>query len=700
MNDIFLRRRNKLIVNRKKGGKNSIRVMATLLKNFSSLGYTFSKDIIDRLKVYPEKSLEKFEKNTSKVIKEMLGADVEYNPMYPNFPKQVMEASDAELFFNAALHYITTIRLEGKVDSWLPTYEKEEREKLVDIPKLQVIELGSKEEFFGIFKNMIGAKVEMSPTDKTDLDWFVKQFKDDIKEILPDKIENKENLSYTIGELRANSLDVTDLMGKYFKTATDVLRMITAFSDGDVSLSSNTKFKSFPRKDRRMFLELLEKSNSLEEDMKRNINRWIRIGEILHPTEYKKQYPKTADAFHKLRNGLFIPTYAGKCNWLIETKRESDLIKLLKHRPGEFARKLDWVLREFDGSRDITDAFNEVSDKVSPKVLLQVREHFKTRNEKPYRAFIPKGTLSKLQLTENKLEKIKTNACLRVMESCEKGLVKQFKNKEKLGKVFIDKDLKNYPIPFAMRSASKAYKTVARGSRVELDNKPTIRMFIYWKEDGSTGRVDIDLSCAVYDEEWNLKEQVSFTHLRTSKFRGYHSGDITSAPNGASEFIDFDKKSVLANGGRYLVMNVNSFTGQFYSTLPICYAGCMTRQAPQSGEIYEPTTVKTKFDLTSETKVCVPLIFDLVENQFIWTDIGMGASYTRRCATVEGNQTGLIAIGKALTTLSKPNLYDLFRLNAKARGEIVEDKEDADLIFSTDEGIKPTDIDVITSEYL
>ncbi len=41
----------------------------------------------------------------------------------------------------------------------------------------------------------------------------------------------------------------------------------------------------------------------------------------------------------------------------------------------------------------------------------------------------------------------------------------------------------------------------------------------------------------------------------------------------------------------------------------------------------------------------------------------------------------MILVGKALTNLVKPNLYDLFRLHIEARGELVQDIEEAESIF-------------------
>ena len=73
---------------------------------------------------------------------------------------------------------------------------------------------------------------------------------------------------------------------RFCRTATDVLRLITAMSDGDVSLAENTKFRSLKRRERRVLMALLESCGNIEEDMLRYKGRWIRIGERLHPADF------------------------------------------------------------------------------------------------------------------------------------------------------------------------------------------------------------------------------------------------------------------------------------------------------------------------------------------------------------------------------------------------------------------------------
>lgn len=141
-----------------------------------------------------------------------------------------------------------------------------------------------------------------------------------------------------------------------------------------------------------------------------------------------------------------------------------------------------------------------------------------------------------------------------VVERLQRGIiatmVNRFKQLDDLGKVYIDDQLRLCPLPTQQRSASEGLFQVARGTRLPIGDKGTLRFFIYW-----VGR-DIDLSASLHNEEFELIEQISYTNLRSSKYDACHSGDITDAPRGASEFIDISIDKAVKFGARYVVMNV------------------------------------------------------------------------------------------------------------------------------------------------
>jgi hypothetical protein len=697
-NGILLRRRNKVIVPRGDGSL-PLSYTATINKNLESLGYTLSKNVLEALAPLSPDGAACFYEELVAILKEARGVR-DYKPMYPNFPRQVMEAPASELYLNAVLHYLTAWVADvvgggrGKF-IWLPDYEKQSREPLKDGVRLTVIELGMEDDLHRIFSGVISSKTSISETDREELKWYFQNY----KPALPESIPNKEVLAF-VGALIPDS----PALKKHVKTATDVLRLAVAMSGGDVSLAESAKFRSFTRRERRALLELLENCDNSTEDMLRWKGRWIRLGERLHPGEYRSRFPKAADSFDVLRNDTPFPTFNSKVESAVRSRNIHEAIDLLRNRPGEFARRLDRLMRISLGMDTLAE-FGEVASSISTAVLLQAITHFKSRHAaRDLRIFFPKGNLAKVAAIDYNLPAIPQDLCEAVVKICEGVLADRFSRLPSLGKVFIDERLKDYLVPFSQRSASRSLRTLVRGSKIAFPEKgDTIRFFLWWKEGEAggkhTGRVDIDLSAVLYDADWRYKEHISYTNLRSAKYRACHSGDITSAPEGACEFIDIDIPSVLSYGGRYAVMSVNSYTRQRFSDLPECRAGWMMREHPNSGEVFEPKTVQDRVDVASETTICIPVILDLSERKVVWADVGLKRN-PRHVNNVEGNLSQMTLIGKSITEVIKPDLYSLFLIHADARGSLVEEEGDADMVFSVEKGITPFDLETIASEYL
>ncbi len=710
MNEILLRRKNRVIVEKGNETNPNNQYIVTMMKNIESLGYTFSSELFESLQTLSKEELQKFYLELIPMLKKLVGADVVYKPMYPNFPESVMETEYIELFINAIVHYWSKGTL-------YPNEEKKERLPLFDATKVKVIDLGSMEDLHAIFDHLCQAKTSISQTDQEDLAWIFKN----IQVRLPEEIPLKENAAL-IGKLYLENapLATSKDIQKYFKTATDVLRLITAMSDGDISLATNTKFRSLRRKERRILLELLQGCGSIEEDMLKYKNRWIRVGERIHPAEYSEaQFGKVITAFHKLRNGIKIETFAAKVTKAMKTEDYASALMLLKTRPGELARKLDHLLRNTDDKNAVVNTFKEVASEISTPVLLQVKEHFANRSKKlEARVFFPKGNLARCHCVENTVSDIDEKYCDAIVKICENALIAQYKTKDFLGNVYLSEEFKRYLVPFSQRSAGKTLKTIVRGSKLPIDHHTkAMRAFIWWTNMGEEERdrsygddheiVDVDLSAAFFDDKWNCMEHISYTNLRSDRYRACHSGDITNGGSvngdGVSEFLDVDIDSVVKYGARYVVYQVYNYTGQKFSDMPHAMFGWMSREDVQSGEIYEPKTVEQKMDLASPSTVCIPMILDCVNKEVVWCDMNLslnGCHSHYGGNNVESNLSGVAATCYSMVNMSKPNLYDLIDLHIRARGLRVDNKEDADVIFDMDSGITPFDTEVFMGEYL
>lgn len=701
VNKILLRRKNLLIIkpNDQKYDqtKNEKALVVTMMKNVQSLGYTFSKELFEMLSHLNRDELKAFYTDLIPALKELVGADVTYSPMYPNFPSQVAEMDGVELFLNAIIHY-------WSFGTLMPEYEKDERLPLIDANKMALLSVGKHEDIMEIFKNLVESKTSLSAQDKEDITNIIKNCSDYMN-YLPDEIPLKENVAL-IGKLIIEEAPIktSAVIKKYFKTATDVLRLITALSDGDISLASRTKYRNLNRKERRIILDLLSNCGDILEDLYRYKYEWIRIGEIIHPGEYwgYRRYKKIRDSFNILRNEKKPLMFRGEVQAAILRKDIISAVDLLKERPGEFARQLDKLLRETTGNmfkntqQYILRSFKEVSKDVSAPVLLQVRQHFIERmaeTPNPIRVFFPKGNLAKAISVKNELPAIDKTVCQNVAKICRDALIEQYKNKEAMGKVYVDPELKNYLVPFSQRSASSSTKNVVRGSQLPIKPDATaVRAFIWWTNTtGFGGRVDIDLSAAIYDSDWNYVKHISYTRLRSGKMKAYHSGDITNGGDidgdGVAEFLDVDIDAVAENG-RYIVYQVYNYTGQSFSKLENCRFGWMEREDVDSGEIFEPTTVNMIMDVNADGKTAIPVIFDCVERKFIWCDMNLGIDNCHRGGiNLESNISSVTATCYAMTHLNKPNIYDLAMLNTLARGTVVKDRNEADIIFSNDKTV-------------
>ena len=709
LNEILIRRKNLIILpatTPSKGvGHNSSSIIGSILRNIEPYGFTFSPSVINELKEYsPETLIDWFTQVVEPVMKKITGANHKWSCMYPNFPQQVMDASEAELYINALVHYLTF----GEV---LPDYEAKTRLHLICNPNAtKVIDIGCDEAAILIFKNIVSSNVSVSVQDINDCKVIFNRFPEICTVYLETDstvIPNKENLA-KITSMVWDSVGYEKCsMKRYFKTATDVLRLYVALSDGDVSLSSPTRFINLSRKFRRNIMNLLEScGKNLTEDMFRYREQWLRVVEKIHPFSYNnKKYNHTIAAFDFIRNKKKPSFFANKVNNLIDVLKTNNcvtpptinnLVNILETRPGEFARKLDLVLRccynEPMATRVVLNSFESVANKISIPILLQLRKHFANRNYIDDRVFFPKGNVAKAVVIDNNLPHLRTDVCISVNTICNEAIKNKLKEKEPLGKVYIDEEFDNFIMPFSLRNANPASKIVTRGSRLKVsDDTNIIRLFVWWTNIDNSDesplryRVDLDLSCGFYDENWHLVKRISYRNLRDGQINCYHSGDITNGGpkngNGVAEFIDIDLNSI--ESAKYAAFTVNSFTGQKFSELPNCCFGWMQRNGFNDGEIFEPATVDMKIDIKSASKVSIPAVFDCESREIIWTDINVSPDKIKPI-TIEDNSSRITKAINAIININKPTLYDLVYFNATARGEIVENKYEADIVFSND----------------
>lgn len=635
----------------------ALTVLGAALVNLQNLGYVFD-----------EKDHDKVTALSTHVLEDIVAAarairgDDEYSIMYPNFPQQVMEASEAELYVNALLHYtgdIIGLRIT-------PVYPIEVREKLDEKVSLTKLSFADSDDVQELFIKIAKSGQPFSEQDKTDLVVLHSV----VGNVEIGDISVKENLAWLAKTFA--KIDFSDS----FKTVTDVLRLAVAFSDGDISLAENTKFK-LSRPNRRIIVslldEILSKNNNNVEDFGRYAETWKRLAYALHHHEFDSV--RVSKALNTVQSSK-IKSFDSNVETLIAIRDLKELLNVLSARPGIFARRLHEILRKFDDSdrSTIVDAFSKVSDKVSVRVLVQMWNYFNGPNSDVLEnvVFDVKSRNQRSGVKKN----IRVGDYSDVVDAIENGLKNRFGKK-----VFLKKDDNSYAVPLGVRSASDGMNIVGRGSRSKIGfDKGTVRMFMHWHDTmddfSYNSTVDLDLSAFFMNATFTNAQTISYYNLRSDE--AYHSGDITSAPDGAAEFIDININKALAHGWRYVGLTVYSYTGQTFDTVPEAWAGVMLRDKPQSGEVFEASTVSSRFDLNNHSTNSTPVVFDLVTREMVWLDSSVSVNPSA-LNNVASNESRLTVAMKSVLFSQFMTVDKLVELSAV----VVDSEAEADIVIDS-----------------
>jgi hypothetical protein len=659
-------------VNLPNAKKDNRQLAMTVAAELMQLGYLLDASAIDNLSSAEKTSIVEFHGEVIPWLKNLMGANRSYRPFWKGFPEEVMEKSEMELWIHQIVHYFSN-------GSYEPSEWTKTRPTAFENSAYTKITSGDEDTYLSIFTDLVSVNQSLTPEDLS----YVKYFVESGAELrFPPTIPFKENLCTLAGM----GLNVP------VKTVTDVLRIAVHMSGGDISmpkvpnklykpnrwssqkaanpLREKFKFKKFSRKERKLLLSLLEKTNCDVREFALKDNRWIRLGEILHPGEYREQFPKAFAMFEKVRNEK-VRTWYGEVDSAFASSYEEGL-KKLSERPGEMVRRIDMLLRKGDNVQKslLFKVLSGTMKNASNKVIYETISHFSKRNVPTRgRSIMVKGSRKRTSLPE--LPAIPSSDVNAVTESLKLALSEKFEKLPPLGKVFIDENLSKIPLPSNMRSMNAALKPRIRGERTPVGNPDAkvIRAFVHWFDEH--GNQDIDLSAIFLGMG---KVDVISWNGGIKKGFGFHSGDIRHRQGACAEYIDIDIRESLKAGFRYVLIDARNFNGGSLESITDCVFGYMEREFPMAGEIFVPSTLANTLRLTSESANTHVALIDLEALEFIFLDID---SDSIPVATHSVD----VVLEAIKPYMEKPafSVFDLLSMHAKKRGTVVNSPEEADI---------------------
>ncbi|WP_328745118.1 hypothetical protein OHT57_06735 [Streptomyces sp. NBC_00285] len=450
----------------------------------------------------------------------------------------------------------------------------------------------------------------------------------------PEAIPVRENRAVVnAARLKAGSTLLLD-------TVTDVLRLACALSGGDVSLQEPTRFRALSRSARRALLAGLDSvvtaAPAKVADVLTHREAFKRLGERLHPHEYP-QWPGAAEVFAVARGEKKAYTFDGRVEALLGADDVAGAAELLGSAPGRLFRALDRLLRSASTQEErdaVVAAAEQVVGQVSGRVVLSVREYLHNRDQETGRRRVFINRAGRAHVVDDTRAAVPQADRERLIAALDAEIGRRLPSPERL---LVDPDVLGVALPLSGRATAAGLGVLPRGSVSPVDGE-LLRFFVYWKQKQRI--TDYDLSALLLDARYDTVSWLSYTNL--TEVEGEHSGDITNAPDGASEFINLRLGAVRAT---YIVPQVNIFSGEGFEETEESFFGFMLREGEQRGRPFEARTVRMKSELRGPGRVALPLAFRRAEDgswhaRWLHLYLKGSPSYNR----VEGSQASVATL--------------------------------------------------------
>ncbi|MDP5316623.1 hypothetical protein [Streptomyces poriferorum] len=582
----------------------------------TSVGFKLSAELLQRLSGLSEATVVRTAEETLCAVSEMVGDHVRHNAYFIDFPANV---PGTEEFWTSCVtkalgdertrENVLTQLAHGALNLLsLPAYGRYQHtyEEMLAAQDALIASAGDRvtvlhpggdleEEVTDLYLALAGSTTPLGEEHLRDLRTLAGQC---ARGPQPESIPVRENRAVV------NEARLAVGAGLLLDTVVDVLRLACALSDGDVTLHQPTRFRALSRPVRRTLLAGLDAVIAANPaklaDVHAYREEFKRLGERLHPHEYPR-WPHAADVFAVARREKEARTFDSRVEELLDAYDVLGAVRLLKSAPGKLFRALDLLLRIAAGQEErdaVVAAAVEVAPQVSGRVVLSVREHFQNRERETDAPRIFVNRRGRGWVSPDFRPPVPASDRDRLIAALDAEIRRRLPAP---GRLLVDPDVFDVALPLSGRATAGGLGVLPRGSLSAVDGDQ-LRFFVYWKE--SENRTDYDLSALLLHTDYSTDSWLSYTSL--TAVGGKHSGDVTEAPDGASEFINLSLDRVRS---ACIVPQVNIFSGENFEEVEESFFGFMLRDGEQKGRPFEPRTVRMKSDLRGAGRVALPLVF-------------------------------------------------------------------------------------------
>lgn len=615
----------------------------TLVANMAYFGYKPHVEVINAMRACTEEVLSKFWADLQLAMSAVKKTDVgmEQFVVYKNFPQEVLAQTEQDYWDKQIQIYTGELAQDDAGE------EVKTRAELSVFKNLTVLKLSQENSLETIYKSLISKKSSWGDDEKEQITVLSDLLKLDTVDIAD--FGFKENAmqvfsAIVLDEARRNNTKIV------IADATDVIRLAVAMSGGNIQEWGTTRFKSFSRSIRRVFMNLLESSKNLEQDVSQHQEVWKRFFSMLHPSDFKML--KVNFVYDKLYNGK-IKTFSAIVDSHLQSKN-SDVFEYLAYRPGEFLRRFMAIYDVF-GSVAV-NAFIPVMKNLSVRQLLWFKNYINTLNTRKKMVYTPKGNWAKIQVSDNK----------RVIDADSQELLTK-----KIDETVSRKINQAYPQGFAVEDKMSEVKLASNGQYMSHYGRGTafdipedvnyIRLASYWQNDRHCW---FDVGINYFTDDWTQAGATCWNSTHIGKWSIFSGDPMNSAElkGRACQMIDIYPQKRPQNV-RYGVWNILAYSNISFAESTEVLGTLQWGTDAEIGKMYEPSRAQLVFNLKSNAKTSYLAIIDFKENKLIYLDLGMRGNVSSAASNSAVLQENMPAIMEYLNAI--PSVADLL-VNNKA----------------------------------
>ena len=615
-------------------------------------------------------------------ISEKLGVNVP-EPFYKGFPQSVRALTTAQLIFDQLLHYVITYGFGNFSEAGHSVFEEQfARTAFKENADIKEFTIMNEQEAESVLGDMVNDLLSGSRPLSDEQYELVKEYIQDFS-FVPEDIASKNT---TIKLL----LDTRNLVFANYMSMSDVIKLVDELNYSEYE-NTNIKKLNLKNKDRKFITAVM---NKLFKDGRVDLRNCYEKKHIwsglLHHIHYSAPSAEAQGFLDAMRGRENLSVYSEFEKAMAE-KNVKAAVDALKKGKGSAAvlRNLNYCLSRCESMEDMEHLVNSIDTKnviVLIQLLIQYSQYKSGTQLRTFK-FTKYNRLRVHTETDDEQKKRKSvisqGQANMLASKIAENLARVLKNR--LGKVYIDPDMKNYALPIQENTSQGGFGVLTKGSRIHIPETKKLRAFTYWEKVN-----DIDLSVFGIDDNGERTEFSWRTMAGKQSAAITYSGDETSGYNGGSEYFDIDMDKFRSEypNIHYMIFCDNVYSGIDFDKC-FCKAGYMTRDLEDSGNVYEPKTVKSSFLIDCSSTFAYLFGVDLKTNDFIWLNIARDSS-----ARVAGT-TGMEFLTDYFHITDIINVYSFFEMMAS---EIVSDISEAEVVV-TDKNVECAEGVQVIREY-